>query len=193
MCQMGTLLNDTSVADFGTLALRGVRVTGQVLLARDAVRSDHVAVNRLVVEAADVRGRVERPHGFGADALQGAFTLWDQQPDQAVEITAELLCLSAGSADRPVRGSGVFVGGHCDWDGAADGGAMRVSTLRTGEIHTDGGIPAGTPDVFGAGVFVISGPRSTKYSPPDRSPRMGRTTWCWTTGGGCRRGRRPRR
>lgn len=152
------ILNDTSVADFGTLALRGVRVTGQVLLlARDAVRSGHVAVNGLVVEAADVRGRVERPHDFGVDALQGAFTLWNQQSDPAVEITAELLGLSAGSADRPVRGSGVFVGGHCDWDGAADGGTMRVSMLRTGEIHTDGGIPAGTPDLISAGVFVISG------------------------------------
>ncbi|WP_331254481.1 hypothetical protein [Streptomyces halstedii] len=152
------ILNDTSVADFGALALRGVRVRGQVLLlARDAVHSGHVAVNGLVVEAADVRGRVERPHGFGVDALQGAFTLWNQQSDPAVEITAELLGLSAGSADRPVRGSGVFVGGHCDWDGTADGGTLRVSTLRTGEIHTDGGIPAETPDLISAGVFVISG------------------------------------
>jgi hypothetical protein len=111
----------------------------------------------MVVEAADVRGRVERPHGFGVDALQGAFTLWNQQPDPAVEITAQLLGLSAGSADRPVRGSGVFVGGHGNWDGAADGGTVRVSTLRTGEIHTDGGIPAGTPDLISGGVFVISG------------------------------------
>ncbi|MFI6950916.1 hypothetical protein [Streptomyces sp. NPDC050422] len=152
------ILNDTSVADFGTLALRGVRTTGQVLLlARDAVRSGHVAVADVVVEAADVRGRVQRPHGFGVDALQGGFTLWNQQPDPAVEITAELLGVSAGSAERPVRGSGVFVGGHGDWGGTADGGTVRVSTLRTGEIHTDGGIPAGTPDLISGGVFVISG------------------------------------
>ncbi len=152
------ILNDTSVTDFGTLTLRGVRTTGQVLLlARDAVRSGHVAAADVVVEAADVRGRVQRPHGFGVDALQGGFTLWNQQPDPVVEITAELLGVSAGSAGRPVRGSGVFVGGHGDRGGAADGGTVRVSTLRTGEIHTDGGIAAGTPDLISGGVFVISG------------------------------------
>ncbi|WP_234312484.1 hypothetical protein [Streptomyces sp. NRRL F-5065] len=74
-----------------------------------------------------------------------------------MEITAELLGVSAGSAGRPVRGSGVFVGGHGDRGGAADGGTVRVSTLRTGEIHTDGGIAAGTPDLISGGVFVISG------------------------------------
>jgi hypothetical protein len=114
-------------------------------------------VEGLTVEAADLRGRVERPHGFGVDAMQGGFTLWNQQPDPAVEITAELLDVAAGSAGRPVRGSGVFVGGHGDWNGAGDGGTVRVSLLRTGEIHTDGGIPAGTPDLISGGVFVISG------------------------------------
>ncbi|MFE2673212.1 hypothetical protein [Streptomyces hygroscopicus] len=78
------VLNDVSVVGLGTLVLRGVRTStsGQVLLlARDAVRSGHVQVKGLTVEAADVRGRVERPHGFGVDALQGAF--WcDRHPDQ---------------------------------------------------------------------------------------------------------------
>ncbi|GAA2567076.1 hypothetical protein GCM10010424_06240 [Streptomyces lienomycini] len=59
--------------------------------------------------------------------------------------------------ERPVLGSGVFVGGHGDWDGVADGGTVRVNTLCTGEIHTDGGIPAGTTDLISGGVFVISG------------------------------------
>ena len=37
------ILNDTTVADLGTLTLRDVRTTGQVLLlAEDAVRSGHV-------------------------------------------------------------------------------------------------------------------------------------------------------
>jgi hypothetical protein len=152
------VLNDTSVAGLGTLTLRGVRTSGQVLLrAGNAVRSGHVQVDGLAVEAADVRGRFDRPHGFGVDALQGAFTLWNQQLDPAVEITAELLDISAGSAGAPVRGSGVFVGGHGDWNGAGDGGTVRVSTLRTGEIHADGGIAAGTPDLISGGVFVISG------------------------------------
>lgn len=152
------LLNDTSVDDLGTLTLRNVTTVGQVLLlADDSVRAGHVIVDGLHVERADVRGRTVRPHGFGVEALQGGFTLWNRQADDSVAITADLRGISAGSPDSPVRGSGVFVGGHGDWDGHGDGGTLRVSSLRTGEIHTDGGIPAGTPDLISGGVFVISG------------------------------------
>lgn len=152
------LLNDTSVGDLGTLTLRNVTTVGQVLLlADDSVRAGHVVVDGLHVERADVRGRAVRPHGFGVEALQGGFTLWNRQSDESVAITAELRGISAGSADSPVRGSGVFVGGHGDWEGHGDGGTLQVSTLLTGEIHTDGGILAGTPDLISGGVFVISG------------------------------------
>jgi hypothetical protein len=152
------ILNDPSSADLGTLTLRDVQTTGQVLLvAADQVRAGHVQVENLTIVEADVRGRVDRPHGFGVEALQGGFTLWNRQADPDVRITAELLDISAGSADTPVRGSGVFVGGHGNWEGIGDGGTVQVSTLRTGEIHVNGGIPAGTPDLISGGVFVISG------------------------------------
>jgi hypothetical protein len=152
------VLNDTSVGDLGTLTLRNVTTVGQVLLlADDAVRAGHVVVDGLQVERADVRGRTLRPHGFGVEALQGGFTLWNRQPDDAVVITAELRGIGAGSAESPVRGSGVFVAGHGDWDGHGDGGVLRISTLRTSEIHTNGGIPPGTPDLISGGVFVLSG------------------------------------
>ncbi|MEU5979796.1 hypothetical protein [Streptomyces sp. NPDC047315] len=155
--------NDTTVADLGTLTLHRVRTRGQVLLlAEDAVYSGHVHVDTLLVEAADLRGRAARPHGFGVDALQGAFTLWNRQPDPAVVITAELLDIAVGSAETPARGSGVFVGGHGDWAGVGDGGVTKVSVLRTGEIHADGGIPPGTPDLISGGVFVISGAQVEK-------------------------------
>jgi hypothetical protein len=50
--------NETSAADLGTLSLRGVRTTGQVLLvAAGAVRAGHVRVDGLQVERADVRER----------------------------------------------------------------------------------------------------------------------------------------
>ncbi len=153
------LLNDTAEADLGELTLRRVTVTGgQVLLvARDAVRGGHVQVDGLAVLSADLRGRVERPHGFGVDAMQGAFTLWNQQADPAATMTAELLNISAGTEETPIRGSGVFVGGHGNWDGLGDGGTVRVSTLQTGEIYTNGGIGVGTADLISGGVFVISG------------------------------------
>ena len=152
------ILNDTSVEDLGTLTLRGVRTAGQVLLlAESDVRSGNVVVDGLHVERADVRGRAIRPHGFGVEALQGGFTLWNRQADESVVVTADLRGISAGSEASPVRGSGVFVGGHGDWEGRGDGGTVKVSTLRTGEVHTDGGIPSGTPDLISGGVFVISG------------------------------------
>jgi hypothetical protein len=149
------ILNDTGVADLGTLTLRDVRTTGQVLLVADAaVRAGHVLVEGLTVERADIRGRVERPGAFGVEALQGAFTLWNRQPDPDVVITAELRDIGVGSAEAPVRGSGVFVGGHRT--SGPEGGTVQVSTLRTGEIHSDGGIAPGTPDLISGGVFVIS-------------------------------------
>ena len=55
-----------------------------------------------------------------------------------------------------MRGSGVC-GGHGTDDGKASGGTLRVSTLTTGDVHTDGGIAAGTADLISGGVFVISG------------------------------------
>jgi hypothetical protein len=153
------ILNDTTVSDLGTITLRDVTATGQVqLLIRDSIRAGHIEVDGLNVVTADLRGRMERPHGFGVDAMQGAFTVWNQQADPAVQITSQILNVSAGTAATPVRGSGVFVGGHGDWNGMADGGGvLNVSTLSTGEIHTDGGIAPGTPDLISGGVFVISG------------------------------------
>jgi hypothetical protein len=152
------IFNDTSVSDLGRLSLTNVRTRGQVLLLADgAVSSGHVDVDGLVVASADVRGRPDRPHGFGVDALQGAFTLWNRQPDATVRITASLTGISAGSADSPIRGSGVFLAGHGDWSGRADGGVVEVGLLRTGPIVTDGGIEPGTHDLISAGVYVLSG------------------------------------
>jgi hypothetical protein len=151
------ILNDTHVPDLGTLTLRNVRTVGQVLLlVGDQVRAGHVQVEGLHVERADLRGRIERPRGFGVDAMQGAFTLWNTHEDD-VRITAELLDISIGTADAPARGSGVFVGGQGDDQGNWKGGRVDVSRLTTGEIHTDGGIADGTPDLISGGVFVITG------------------------------------
>jgi hypothetical protein len=141
------ILNDTSVANLGTLSLRDVRANGQVLLvAADAVRGGHVQVEGLHVDRADLRGRVDRPPAIGVETLQGAFMLWNRQADPNLVITAEVLDVGAGSAASPVRGSGVFV---C--------GTVHVSILRTTEVHTDGGIPHGTPDLISGGVAVGAG------------------------------------
>ncbi|WP_202863576.1 hypothetical protein [Ornithinimicrobium avium] len=70
--QEAAILNATSVEDLGTLVLRNVRTRGQVaLLAQDRVRAGRIRAEGVHVAAADVRGRFDRPHGFGVDALQG--------------------------------------------------------------------------------------------------------------------------
>ena len=131
---------------------------GQVaIIALDAVRSGYVAIDGLTVRAADLRGRVDRPRGFGVEAMQGGLTVWNRHVDSSVEITAEITKVSAGSEQTPVRGSGVFVGGHGTDGGKASGVTLKVTILTTGEIHTDGGIAEGTPDLISGGVFVISG------------------------------------
>jgi hypothetical protein len=131
----------SSAADLGSARLRNVRTRGQVLLS--AARG-HVEVDGLTVVSADLRGREERPHGFGVDVLQGAFTLWNRSA--AAGLTATLAAISAGSAGAPIRGSGVFVAGP-----------VEVDLLRTGPVWTDGGIGPGTPDLISGGVYIITG------------------------------------
>jgi hypothetical protein len=147
--------NDTTVADLGTLRLSNVRTRGQVLLlAEDAVRSGHVVVDGLAVVSADLRGRTHRQHAFGVDAMPGAFTLWNRQADP-VRITASLTGITAGAADSPVRGSGVYLAGY----ERPGGGTVEADVLRTGPVFADGGIQPGTPDLISGGVFVVSGAR----------------------------------
>ncbi|WP_077518808.1 hypothetical protein [Rhodanobacter sp. C03] len=143
--------NDTQVESLGRLVLGEVTTIGQVqILARDKVRSGHVEVAGLDVVSADARAQTDRPQGFGVHVLQGAFTLWNMQADASVVISARLVGLSAGRAAAPVLGSGIFVSGA-----GFEGGRLTVSLLETGEIHSDGRIAPGTPDVITGGVFTV--------------------------------------
>jgi hypothetical protein len=150
---MRAVYNDTSMERLGRLVLRNLTVTGVIqLLARDRVQSGHVDAHNIDIGAADARGYDERPKGFGVEVIPGAFTLWNQQSDRSVTITAELSCLSAGRAGAPVRGSGIFVAGAGD-----GGGRLFAGRLETGPVYSDGGIAPGTPDRITGGVFVVSG------------------------------------
>lgn len=152
------IFNSDDVEDFGTLRLEDVRTVGQVFLtAAGANRAGRFEADGVHVIAADLRGRTLRPHAYGVDALQGGFTAWNLQRDEDVVITAELLNISAGTEDTPVRGSGVFVGGQGTEDGTPAGGTLVISELTTGDIYTDGGIAPGTPDLISGGVFLIYG------------------------------------
>ncbi|QBC31840.1 hypothetical protein [Pandoraea sp. XY-2] len=147
------IFNDTTVEQLGRLVLCNLGVTGVVqLLARDQVRGGHVEVRDVDIVAADARGYDERPKGYGVEVIPGAFTLWNQQADPAVTITADLTGLSAGRAGAPVRGSGIFVSGAGDV-----GGRLVARRLETGAVYSDGGIVPGTPDRITGGVFTVYG------------------------------------
>ncbi|HEU5345459.1 MAG TPA: hypothetical protein VFU60_14025 [Ktedonobacterales bacterium] len=147
------IFNDTSVETLGHLSLTALATTGRVqLLARDRVRSGQVTVNGLDIQAADARGETDRPHGYGVYVLQGAFTLWNMQPDEAVVIEADLAGLAVGRESAPALGSGVFVSGAGD-----TGGRLIVHRLETEAIYSDGKIAPGTADQITGGVFTVYG------------------------------------
>ncbi|NIK79901.1 hypothetical protein FHS15_005075 [Paenibacillus castaneae] len=147
------VLNSSNVESFGTISLINVKTIGEIqILATGSVRSGHVVAHNVNVIEADTRERQDRPQGFGVYVLQGAFTLWNQQTDPDVTITAHLIGLSAGTDEKPVQGSGIFVSGAGDV-----GGRLEVDMLETGEIYSNGGIKQGTPDVITGGVFVVYG------------------------------------
>lgn len=147
------ILNDTTMSSLGRIELRQVTTTGRVqILARDKVRTGHVDVLGLDIVAADARSESERPHGYGVYVIQGAFTLWNRQPDDNVTISADLLGLSCGRSGAPVFGSGVFVSGAGD-----KGGRLIVRRLETDAVYSDGNIAPGTPDQITGGVFTVYG------------------------------------
>jgi hypothetical protein len=147
------VFNDTSSPHLGRMELNALTVTGVVqIIAKDNVRGGHVEAHQIHILAGDARGFNVRPQGYGVQVIPGAFTLWNQQSDKAVIITADLSGISAGDAGRPVRGSGVFVSGAGD-----TGGRLIAARLETGAVYSDGGIAPGTPDRITGGVFVVYG------------------------------------
>jgi hypothetical protein len=147
------LFNDTGIDALGRIRLHGLRIHGAVrLLACDRVRSGDIEASDIDIVAADARGFDERPKGYGVEVVPGAFTLWNQQTDPAVIITAELVGLSAGRAGAPVRGSGIFISGAGE-----QGGRLIARRLETGPVFSDGGIAPGTPDRISGGVFTVHG------------------------------------
>jgi hypothetical protein len=145
--------NDPAVEDFGTIRLYSLRVVGRVqILAKEKVRKGRVEVDSIDIRSADARGEPERPHEYGVDVLQGAFTLWNMQPEEEVVLTGDLVNLRVGRFGESVRGSGVFVSGAGN-----RGGRLNVQRLETKAIYINGGIPPSTPNQITAGVFVVHG------------------------------------
>lgn len=147
------ICNDVHRPSLGTLKLRHVVTTGRVqILARDQVRHGRIEVDGLDIVAADARAEPDRPQGYGVSVIQGAFTLWNMQPDDRVEISANLVRISVGRLGHPVLGSGVLVGGA-----GPKGGRVHVQHLETNAVYSNGMIATGTADQITGGVFTVFG------------------------------------
>jgi hypothetical protein len=155
--------NNYEVSDLGTISLRALQTVGRVqIVAKEKVRRGYVEVDNLHILSADTCSEQQRPHGYGVYVLQGAFTLWNMQPDKDAALTADLANISAGRFGSPVLGSGIFVGG------TGNGGRLNVQRLETDAVYVDGRIVPGTPDQITGGVFTVSGAyvdRVTNHGP----------------------------
>lgn len=150
------VFNDTSVATLGRLEIRNITTVGRVqILARDAVRAGHVDVDGLDIEAADATAETDGPHAYGVTIVQGAFTLWNDQPDEKAVVSADVRNVSAGRFARPVLGSGVFLSGNGE-----RGGQLNVQRLDTAAVYSDGKLAPGTPDRISVGVLTGYGVRA---------------------------------
>ena len=153
--------------DLGALTIRDISTIGRVHLEGTRARRGSLELNNIHVERADARMAAHRPAGFGVEVLLGGISIYNFSKDPASRWTVEARNLSGGSKEQPLRGSGVFVFGGCfipvDADpGTApaptqEGGDIELTILTTGEVHSDGGIPAGIGNLITGAVFIGSG------------------------------------
>lgn len=135
--------NDLSVEDAGVFRLENLTTEGQVYIVADGnVRNVRVEADGVRVAKADVRGRVDQPHGYGVDVLQGGFTLWNRQPDRSATFTADLIHtgdvftdggIAPGTPDK-ITG-GVFVVSGATVENVINGG--RVTTHGQNDMVLD--------------------------------------------------------
>ena len=153
--------------DLGQIALSDIHCHGRVHLEAAQAKTGSLVLRNIHVANADARLAAHRPAGFGVEVLLGALSVYNSSKDPASVWQLSAYNLSAGSKAHPVRGSGVFVFGGDYIAPATDpatapgpdtkGGQIRVEVLETGEVWSDGGIPAGVGNLITGGVFVGSG------------------------------------
>jgi hypothetical protein len=153
--------------DFGRIELSDLEIEGRLHLESAAAKTAELLLSSIHVANVDARSAAHRPPGFGVEVLAGAITIYNRSPDPGSRWKLRATGLSVGSRDKPARGSGVFIfGGATIPDGVdpstapsptKQGGKIELAELRTGEVHSDGGIAKGTPDRITGGVFIGAG------------------------------------
>ena len=140
-------------ADLGTFKLSHLTVSGQIqILTRGGTKRTKLIADQVDVVACDARKYSEQPQRYGVNVYQGAFTIFNFNSDPESLIEATLTNISIGRKGAPVIGSGLYVSGFGD-----QGGRVEADSITTGEIHSNGMIPYGTPNMITAGVFIVYG------------------------------------
>ncbi|MBY5033807.1 hypothetical protein K6V78_01755 [Streptococcus gallolyticus] len=92
------------------------------------------------------------PFQYGVNVLQGAYTLYNFNPEANSKITAAISELNVGQDSQLIVGSGVFVSGFND-----AGGQVVIDKMVLGSVHSTGLLPQGVADFITGGVFVVYG------------------------------------
>lgn len=148
-----SLLPQQSRENFGTVSLNHLEVDGQIsLIFRAPTLSAHVETHNVLVRKSDTRTYLEQPQKYGVNVLQGAYTLYNFNPDAMSLITASISDLTIGQEGQPVIGSGVFISGFND-----AGGKVNIKKMTLGSVFSTGLLPQGVADFITAGVFIVYG------------------------------------
>ena len=89
---------------------------------------------------------------YGVNVYQGAFTIYNFNPEEGSEIKVYAENISLGSKDAPVIGSGIFISGFND-----ESGKVTVERLTTNDIYSNGMIPTGQPKLITGAIFIVYG------------------------------------
>lgn len=144
--------------DLGIITLQNLTITGQIqLLTREATMKTTIIAKDIDVVMADSRRYSEQPQKYGVNVYQGAFTIYNynSNPDSLIKATLENITI--GRENAPSVGSGIFISGFND-----NGGQVRVDQLTTGDIYTNGMIPAGQPNLITGGIFIVNSVKAEK-------------------------------
>lgn len=144
---------DSKEEDLGKIKLKNLTVTGVVqLLSRQNNKKLEVKIDGLDIIAADARSFPERPMKYGVNVYQGALTIYNFNPDRDSLIKVSAKNIRLGRKNAPVIGSGLFISGFND-----ETGKVEIEKLTTGEIHSNGMIPAGQANLITGGIFIVYG------------------------------------
>lgn len=117
----------------------------------------NLIVDDLDIPFADARNYPERPMKYGVNVYQGAFTLYNFNPKEDSLINFQGKGISIGREKAPVLGSGLFISGFND-----ESGLVEIEYLETENIHSNGMVPKGQPNLITGGIFIVYGAHAKK-------------------------------